>query len=375
MTKSFKKRILVDTVSGKVGGIKTLIKDYIYYFKIYAPDIEAVFYVTPQVYEDVKNMQDENVSIKFLKFFSSKTYLRVLWEQLILPFILLKYDYLYSITHIFPFFTNKKGVLLIHQPNFFTDEYFKIPEIYMKLVNLSLRKASFVIAQTEFIKKNIVQKFGIEADKIKLLPQGISSEITNYDQSKVEEAFKEKVKNLKEQKPSICAFISMYAKHKNFERLIESLTLLDESIREKLALVLTLPEEHFDFYLKELIDKNNLGENVINFGVLNKNELSYLYKSLDFFISPSLLESFGLPLIEAMHFEIPVLVSDLEYAHNVCEDAAIYFNPFTQEDIADKIKLVLSKPKSEHTQKLSNQADKYCWKRHIKELVKLMKEI
>jgi glycosyltransferase involved in cell wall biosynthesis len=62
-------------------------------------------------------------------------------------------------------------------------------------------------------------------------------------------------------------------------------------------------------------------------GVLTPEKCYEFYKSSDALIFPSLMESYGLPLIEAMQMQLPIIVSNLDYAKWLCEDEVIYFNP------------------------------------------------
>jgi glycosyltransferase involved in cell wall biosynthesis len=66
---------------------------------------------------------------------------------------------------------------------------------------------------------------------------------------------------------------------------------------------------------------------ITELGLLTSEQCYELYKSSDALIFPSLMESYGLPLIEAMYMKMPVIVSALDYAKWLCEDQAIYFNP------------------------------------------------
>lgn len=57
------------------------------------------------------------------------------------------------------------------------------------------------------------------------------------------------------------------------------------------------------------------------------------YASIDALLFPSLEESFGLPLIEAMYVGLPILCADLPYARTLCGDAAIYFSPHDPDSL------------------------------------------
>lgn len=57
------------------------------------------------------------------------------------------------------------------------------------------------------------------------------------------------------------------------------------------------------------------------------------YAECDALLFPSLEESYGLPLVEAMHLGLPILVADLPYAHLLCGEGAIYFDPASVESL------------------------------------------
>jgi glycosyltransferase involved in cell wall biosynthesis len=81
-------------------------------------------------------------------------------------------------------------------------------------------------------------------------------------------------------------------------------------------------------------------------GVLTSDECYELYKSSDALIFPSLMESYGLPLIEAMQMQLPIIVSDLDYAKWLCEDQAIYFNPTNMVSLHNAIIELYNKKQS-----------------------------
>ena len=66
---------------------------------------------------------------------------------------------------------------------------------------------------------------------------------------------------------------------------------------------------------------------ITNLGRLSMQQCGAYYHNADALFFPSLLESYGLPLIEAMVCGLPIVCADLDYAHCVCGDQAIYFNP------------------------------------------------
>lgn len=72
-------------------------------------------------------------------------------------------------------------------------------------------------------------------------------------------------------------------------------------------------------------------------GYVDDNELEQLYHDAYALIYPSLNEGFGYPPLEAMHYGVPVLTSSYSSISEVCQGAALYFNPFAVEEIANRL--------------------------------------
>lgn len=75
-------------------------------------------------------------------------------------------------------------------------------------------------------------------------------------------------------------------------------------------------------------------------GYVDEQELNQLYHDAYCLIYPSLNEGFGYPPMEAMHYGTPVLASPISSIPEVCQGAAIYFNPFSVEEIMNRILLM-----------------------------------
>ena len=71
-------------------------------------------------------------------------------------------------------------------------------------------------------------------------------------------------------------------------------------------------------------------------GYLNKEQLASAYQSTDILVLPSLTETVGLPVLEAMSVGTPALAADVPYAHDMFGDAALFFDPLSPQDFADK---------------------------------------
>ena len=125
--------------------------------------------------------------------------------------------------------------------------------------------------------------------------------------------------------------VSSYYPHKNLAIIKPLVKLLEDKGLEGFRFVLTLPPEIFERVF------GDAGDRVVNVGPVRIDECPSLYQECDFMFLPTLLECFSASYAEAMAMRKPILTSDMSFAHTVCQDAAVYFDPMDPADIADKI--------------------------------------
>ena len=104
-------------------------------------------------------------------------------------------------------------------------------------------------------------------------------------------------------------------------------------------------------------------------GFVSDQERDWLYENCAAYIFPSLMEGFGLPGLEAMHYGAPVISSNATCLPEVYEEAAHYFNPYNSSHIARAIDDVLSdtKLRNKLIKQGSMQVKKYSWERMAKQ--------
>jgi len=100
-------------------------------------------------------------------------------------------------------------------------------------------------------------------------------------------------------------------------------------------------------------------------GRLSDGELAELHHEASAFIFPSLIEGFGLPGLEAMAVGLPVIAARASCLPEIYGDAALYFDPYSADDLVAKIQLLLSdeKLRSSLIAKGLKQAKKYSWRK------------
>ena len=131
--------------------------------------------------------------------------------------------------------------------------------------------------------------------------------------------------------------LSAYYPHKNLEMLINVSKLLKENNVET-RFILTLKEDDLgvqSFF--EKIRQAKVEQYFYNIGVVDRSDVPTIFKHVEALILPTLMETFCLPLYEAMSHGLPVLVSDIDFAHDACGESGWYFDPTSAEAIAECI--------------------------------------
>jgi glycosyltransferase involved in cell wall biosynthesis len=115
-------------------------------------------------------------------------------------------------------------------------------------------------------------------------------------------------------------------------------------------------------------------DSLVMAGYVTDGELRALYENAACFVFPSLYEGFGLPPLEAMHCGCPVIVSDRASLPEVCGRAALYCDPEDADDIASKIRQVLTSEslRNELREAGYARAREFSWDRAAAQLEQLL---
>ena len=121
-----------------------------------------------------------------------------------------------------------------------------------------------------------------------------------------------------------------FAGHKNHRVLIQAFNKL-EQLGENVELIVTLPSSAF----AELSDGKAL-RNVVNLGVLGRDDVLARMRLCSALIFPSKAETFGIPLIEAVALGLPIIASELDFVRDVCLPVET-FDPNSFDSIVDAV--------------------------------------
>ena len=139
--------------------------------------------------------------------------------------------------------------------------------------------------------------------------------------------------------------LSRYYPHKNLEVLVEWARLIKRH-QKPYSVIMTIAEDHHAGagQLLEQIDKEGLGDVLVNIGPVPMDEVPALYEHTDGLLLPTLLESFSGTYVDAMFMKKPIFTSDRDFAHDVCGEAAFYFDPLSAGHILEVVESAFGRP-------------------------------
>lgn len=219
---------------------------------------------------------------------------------------------------------------------------------YKAVIGHAVEASKKIITVSHYSKKEILDVFPkINPDKIKVIYEAaIPVPVTDSDVAEVRQRYAIT-------KPYVI-FVGVMERKKNVIALAHAFDILKDKYQLNIQMVLAGKTDSYYPEVVEEVQKIKYRKDLIMTGVVTDKEKYALYKGAEAFVSASLLEGFGLPGVEAMGLGIPLIVSNTEVFNEVYDNAAIYFDPHSPEDIAQKIFLLVNDDK--YRQMVANQA-------------------
>ncbi len=233
---------------------------------------------------------------------------------------------------VFIYFHN----LLILQPSY-SASFKKSVLMWLKkeFIRQRLRKGHTLIVQTSH-GYNLVKKVYGNKKQVKIFPV--------FDVDFCKKAFEsERLYNQK------FLYVSNGNSHKNHKLLLEAWQHIQSSFPDA-ALYLTVSAD-YPLLKQQIKDLKLRGFNIYNLGIISQQELNKFYRDCCFCLYPSLIESFGLGLIEAATAGQKIIASDLPFVHSVVKPSFV-FNPNQTSSLVSAIKSALRKKNIPETELL-----------------------
>jgi len=287
------------------------------------------------------------------------------WYDIKIPAVLKKHradvfvsaDGLCSLTTTVPQCLVLHDLAFMHYPSHIKKSHYIF---YKRYVPKFLKKASAVATVSKFSKHDIVNFYKITPDKIDVV-YSAAKEIFKPISSDV----KEKVKNQYTSGKEYFLYVGAIHPRKNLVNLLKAFSIFKKRQKSSFKLVLAgRLAWKYDSFIQDL-KRYKYRDDVVMLGYLSEHELVKITGSAYAMVYPSLLEGFGVPIIEAMKSGVPAITSTNSSMQEIAGNAALYANANDPNDIADKMMLIYKNEnlRNELIRRGDDVAKQYSWQR------------
>lgn len=275
----------------------------------------------------LKNLP-KNFSIKVIPFPIFWTQLRISLEILMHPV-----DVLFIPASALPIIHPKKSVVTIHDLawKFYPDSFTWFNRNFLEWsTGFAVRKAKAIIAVSESTKKDLIRFYKLDASKVVVVHHG-------YEEVSVDSKLQEASFDLPEK---YALFLSTLQPRKNLEGLIQAFKILKKENPELPHKLVVIGRTGWKYepILKAIKENSDL---VVYLNYVPDAARLAILKKASLLVLPSFYEGFGMQILEAFSFGVPVATSRVSSMPEVAGEAAVYFDPHNINEIKNSIKSVL----------------------------------
>lgn len=220
--------------------------------------------------------------------------------------------------------------------------------------------ADKIITVSKFSESEIIRYTSIKSSRIKVIYNGtdpLADEKESFDVNT----------------GKYMLFVGNVKPHKNVAALINAFNNIAGNF-EDWSLIIVGKKDGFFLNSEMKIFEDN--PKIIFTGLISDEDLASYYNNCDLFVFPSLYEGFGLPLLEAMHFNVNILASQIASIPEVGKDKINYFNPLEDGDLEKQlIKLMSSQNQTLPLGYYEAILKEFTWENAVEQHLSLMKEI
>jgi glycosyltransferase involved in cell wall biosynthesis len=292
----------------------------------------------------------------------------LVWKQVFLPIKLLKLkpDYLICPDYVAPIFSFKtKRITVIHDSLFwdYPNNYSSIwRKYFISLINLGIDNKTQIITTSNYSKKSL----------IKIIKK---TTLIDYIYQSFENIFgyKSNLTNKIKLPELYILHIGSFEKRKDLITLVKAFHVIKKQVsNKKIKLVLAGAQivngnKKVIKQIKSYILNNDLENEILLPNYITKEEAHQYYKNALLYVFPSVDEGFGIPIIEAFSYSLPIICSDIPVFREIANESVSYFNKGNFISLSEKIQTLIDSKdlREELIKKGNNQLNKFSRKNFI----------
>ena len=306
------------------------------------PDHTTTLFVTPQN-RHLFFVDSERFKYKEYSSVVRITFVRIFYEQLLLPLDALRrgIDILHYPGSAGSVFMRRSDVVTVHHDSVTQRQSMSaVRNLYYDTVLSINRRAGLIITPTDAYSDELIDYFGYKSEQMRPVHHGVNPLFRNISKHDVDQA---------RQKWGIASnaivTITNTLPHKNIRNLLQAFWLLVNQYNSDAQLVMVGNVDRF--ILSNLIseitpDIHRLNDRIRVISFLPHEQLPPIYATAFVFTFVSKVETFGMPLVEAMACGLPIVASDIPVHREVLNGAALMVSPDDPKEIANALHKVLT---------------------------------
>ena len=385
--------VLINAVSAKSGGAATYLRNLAQSLSERQSDHRYLLLVPPQGRHSCL-ASSKSVTVRETSIASAPAWRRFLWDQIVVRRLVKTecIDVLVSSSDFGMVYPPCPQVLLLRNALYFAPLYrqyvlarhaWKTRLSYLLrklLIAASARSATRVLVASRSMMRDVQADFALPPDRLCVNSFGIPvGRFRSFDLQAAEKS--------KGAQPSVfrMLYVAEYGDYKNFTVLYRAIKKLsEEGINDILLVTTTDPWQNFAAASVSRQDDQHLAADpfvapfVKSVGYVPYEQVPGLYTESDLVLFPSLSESFGHPLVEAMASGRPILAADTAINREICGEAAHYVDPFDAEGFAGQMQMLrrdadLRARLGAEGQRRAQQ--RFMWDDHVERLIRTIEEV
>jgi glycosyltransferase involved in cell wall biosynthesis len=307
---------------------------------------------------------------------------RLMWEQVVLPFILRKYkiDSIFIPNGIDIFFSPARTTICIQNMEVFLFRRYHnsmMLNIRCFILNI-LTKASLltcdnVITVSDFVKEYIEKRLKISHRKIRRIYHGRDEDFLKPKTPEVLTMLSNKC----EMKADYIFCASKMVRYSNLHNLIRAFDIYNKKNSSNIRLLIAggIWDKRYYAELQDLVRDKGLKGKMHFLGLVSHSDMPALFWNARLFAFPSTLEACPITLIEAMTSGSMIITSNVDPMPEHCKDAALYFDPDDVEDIASKLEMGTDDKQLNKTfrSKALRRSGDFSWEKSAEETIEVLK--
>lgn len=250
----------------------------------------------------------------------------------------------------------------IHRPG---DSPFLVRKYYNHFFPRFAHKATRIVTVSEYSKNDLVRTLKVEPQKIDVAYNGCNPIYTSLSLEVKDEVRKKFTKGY-----PYFIYVGSRSPRKNISGLLDAFEQFKASDEKKMKLLFVGEPMWSASYLNDKLENMKYKKDIVFTGRLSTEVLQLVLASAEALMLVSFYEGFGIPIIEAMYSDVPVICSNVTSLPEVAGDAALFVDPNSPDQMASAMKQIALYPELQKSlvMKGRHQRQKFSWDNTAKEV-------